>query len=82
MPMTYREFRDLYRGMGAEELGRQKVGEYDFVFVGKKEGVIIPYAFRSHPILLAAGDDTVLEDEEIESFLRGINKLLGKTNNC
>ena len=77
MPMTYREFRDLYHGMGAEELGRQQAAGYDIVFVGKRERIVFPQAFPHHPISLPEGDDTILEDEEIEIHLRNIKRLLG-----
>lgn len=80
--MKYREFRDLYRGMGADEIWRQKVEGYDFALVAKKQPpVVIPFTFNfpTREIILPDGDETVLEDEEVEIHLRAIIKLLGKS---
>lgn len=68
----------MYRGMGADEVWRQKVEGYDFVLVGKRQEIIIPFSFPAREVILPDGDDTVLEDEEIEAHIRAIDKLLGK----
>jgi hypothetical protein len=84
MPMSYREFRDLYRGMGAEEVWRQKVEGYELALVARKQEILIPFSFQAREVILPDGDNTILEDEEIEAHIRVINKLLGKPggSNC
>jgi len=77
--MKYREFRDLYRGMGAEEHVVTHAEGYDVASVGKRQKILMPYAFPSHGIILPDGDETILEDEEIAIHLHEIEKLLGKT---
>jgi len=79
MPMKYREFLVLCRGMGAEELARQRVEDFEVASVGKKQDILIPFAFPSRGIILPDGDETILEDEEIAIHLQEIEKLLGKS---
>ncbi len=78
--MTYREFRDLFRGMGQgiDEILRQPLKEGDLVVIGRRQDVVIPFSFPGRPVLLPKGDDTVLEDEEIQSHCREINRILGR----
>lgn len=78
MPMTYPEFRDMVRGMGADEIGRHASTEGEVVYIGRSKGILIPYMFPNREIILPFGDATILEDEEIEAHCRAINKLLGK----
>ena len=81
MPMGYRDFRDLVRGMadGLDEVWRQpnpnKEGE--LVVLGKRKDAIFPHV-SGLPVSLPKGDDTVLEDEEVAAHCRAINRLLGR----
>ena len=79
MPMQYRELRDLLRGMaeGIDETWRQpKLDGSSMVLVGRKQDAIFPY-ISGRPIDLPNGDDTILEDEEVQSICREINRMLG-----
>ncbi len=82
MPIDYRQFRDMVRGMGQglDELWRQSQDGYTLVGIGVRRGIVIPMTFSSHPIILPNGDETVMEDEEIEIHLRAISRLTGKGN--
>jgi hypothetical protein len=80
MPMKYRELRDLARGMSPEvdETWRQpKPNGGSLAIVGRKQDAIFPYV-TGRPVDLPDGDDTIIEDEEVQSICREINRLLGR----
>lgn len=79
MPMGYRDFRDMVRGMadGLDEVWRQPNKEGELVVLGRRKDAIFPYV-SGHPVLLPNGDDTIFEDEEIASHCRAINRMLGR----
>lgn len=79
MPMKYKELRDLARGMSPDidEVWRQPVKQGVFVLVGKKQEAIFPYV-SGRPIDLPDGDETLLEDEEVQSICRELNRMLGR----
>ena len=79
MPMRYRELRALARGMSPEidETWRQPVNEGFMVVVGLKREAVFPYV-SGRNIDLPDGDDTLLEDEEVQSICREVNRMLGR----
>ena len=80
MSMQYRELRDLLRGMadGVDETWRQpKSDGGSIAVVGRKQDAIFPYVY-GRPVDLPDGDDTIIEDEEVQSICREINRLLGR----
>lgn len=79
MPMKYREMRDLARGMSPEldEVWRQPVKNGFMAVVGLKREAVFPHV-SGRPIDLPDGDDTVLEDEEVQSICRELNRMLGR----
>jgi len=79
MPMTYREFRTMIKGMGLDEIWRQPVEGYELALIGQKQGIVYPFAFVGREVILPKGDDTVIEDEEIQAHMRWIEKLLGRS---
>ena len=79
MPMKYKELRDLARGMSPEidETWRQPIKKGFLAVLGLKREAIFPYV-SGRPVDLPDGDDTVLEDEEVQSICREINRMLGR----
>jgi hypothetical protein len=78
MAMRYPELLEIIRGYGFDQIGRFQKDGYDMVFIGKKEGNVIPLFFSHKDILLPNGNETEIEDEEIASVLRWIEKQSGK----
>jgi hypothetical protein len=79
MPMKYSELRDLVRGMSHEidETWRQPIKKGFLAVIGLKREAIFPYV-SGRPVELPDGDDTILEDEEVSSICREINRMLGR----
>jgi len=77
MAMPYRDLLEVVRQRGFDQLVRVQVEGYDLRLIGRGP-VVIPFAFKSFPLLLENGDETEVEDEEIAALMRWIDKQQGQ----
>jgi hypothetical protein len=68
--MTYVQFLQKLQKLGLGQVSRMTSGGYDVARVGRPSEVVFPYMFRSFPIILDKGVETVIDEEIIDAVLR------------
>ena len=69
--MTYSDLQAKLAPFGVGHIARLKKGEDEFVYLGRKEDLVFPFAPKAlHPVYLENGDATQLHPEEISAILR------------
>jgi hypothetical protein len=72
MPMHFKkELLPVIKGYGFEVI-KTPTHKGDEIASIARRPIVIPYAFEQKDFILPHGDETILEDEEVEAILRWI----------